>query len=94
MLFVQHIELVAPVEEGAEVSTFDVVGPVCESADFLGQARTLPTPKRVSNLETLQLPSNFLGLCNVLINTCQKSFENAAALRNLGNGLRFCRVMD
>lgn len=51
MLFVQHIELVAPVEEGAEVSTFDVVGPVCESADFLGQARTLPTPKRVSNLK-------------------------------------------
>ena len=51
MLFVQHIELVAPVEEGAEVSTFDIVGPVCESADFLGQARTLPTPKRVSLLK-------------------------------------------
>lgn len=46
----QHIELVAPVEEGAEVSTFDVVGPVCESADFLGQARTLPTPKRGDGL--------------------------------------------
>ena len=24
---------------------FDVVGPVCESADFLGKDRTLPTPK-------------------------------------------------
>lgn len=93
MLFVQHIELVAPVEEGAEVSTFDVVGPVCESADFLGQARTLPTPKRVINLEILQPPS-FLGLCNVLINTCQNHFENAVALRNLRNGLYFCRVMD
>jgi diaminopimelate decarboxylase len=28
------------------VKTFDVVGPVCESADFLGKERELPTPKR------------------------------------------------
>ncbi|CAM6127793.1 unnamed protein product [Calypogeia fissa] len=40
----QHIELVAPPSPGAEVQTFDVVGPVCESADFLGKARALPTP--------------------------------------------------
>ena len=26
------------------VDTFDVVGPVCESADFLGKERSLPTP--------------------------------------------------
>ena len=25
--------------------TFDIVGPVCESADFLGKDRTLATPK-------------------------------------------------
>ena len=25
--------------------TFDIVGPVCESADFLGKERRLPTPK-------------------------------------------------
>lgn len=25
--------------------TFDIVGPVCESADFLGKERTLATPK-------------------------------------------------
>ena len=27
-----------------EVRTYDVVGPVCESADFLGKQRDLPTP--------------------------------------------------
>lgn len=27
------------------IQVFDVVGPVCESADFLGLERTLPTPK-------------------------------------------------
>lgn len=33
----QHIELTAP--HTSEVQTFDVVGPVCESADFLGRDR-------------------------------------------------------
>ncbi|KAL2651506.1 hypothetical protein R1flu_019634 [Riccia fluitans] len=41
----QHIELVTPPPVGAEVHVFDVVGPVCESADFLGKDRELPTPK-------------------------------------------------
>ncbi|CAL5389853.1 unnamed protein product [Camellia sinensis] len=40
----QHIELVSPSSPGAGISTFDVVGPVCESADFLGKDRELPTP--------------------------------------------------
>lgn len=44
----QHIELVSPTPSDSEVSTFDVVGPVCESADFLGKNRELPTPPRVS----------------------------------------------
>ena len=39
----QHIELTAP-HPGAVEDTFDVVGPVCESADFLGKARRLATP--------------------------------------------------
>lgn len=34
----QHIELTAP-HTSAEVQKFDVVGPVCESADFLGKDR-------------------------------------------------------
>ncbi|KAL4459044.1 hypothetical protein ABPG75_013909 [Micractinium tetrahymenae] len=38
----QHIELTAP--HDSEVQTFDVVGPVCESADFLGKDRALATP--------------------------------------------------
>ncbi|KAF2301873.1 hypothetical protein GH714_030084 [Hevea brasiliensis] len=46
----QHIELVSPAPTNAEVSTFDVVGPVCESADFLGKDRELPTPAERAGL--------------------------------------------
>ncbi|CAL1383602.1 unnamed protein product [Linum trigynum] len=46
----QHIELVSPPPPNAEVSTFDVVGPVCESADFLGKERELPTPAKGAGL--------------------------------------------
>ena len=35
-------ELTAP--SSAPKQVFDVVGPVCESSDFLGLARELPTP--------------------------------------------------
>lgn len=38
----QHIELTAP--SSAPRQEFDIVGPICESADFLGKARDLPTP--------------------------------------------------
>lgn len=38
-----HIELAEP--STGEEKVFDVVGPVCESADFLGKARELRTPK-------------------------------------------------
>jgi diaminopimelate decarboxylase len=46
----QHIELVSPPSPGAEVATFDIVGPVCESADFLGKDRELPTPDEGAGL--------------------------------------------
>ncbi|KAG6432912.1 hypothetical protein SASPL_104502 [Salvia splendens] len=46
----QHIELVSPSTPNAEVSTFDIVGPVCESADFLGKDRELPTPTKGAGL--------------------------------------------
>lgn len=46
----QHIELVSPPPSDAQISTFDVVGPVCESADFLGKDRELPTPPRGAGL--------------------------------------------
>ncbi|PWA44053.1 pyridoxal-dependent decarboxylase family protein [Artemisia annua] len=46
----QHIELVSPSPPDATISTFDVVGPVCESADFLGKNRELPAPARGSGL--------------------------------------------
>ncbi|XP_010555051.1 PREDICTED: diaminopimelate decarboxylase 2, chloroplastic-like [Tarenaya hassleriana] len=46
----QHIELVSSPPHEAEVSTFDIVGPVCESADFLGKDRELPTPSKGAGL--------------------------------------------
>eukprot|EP00891_Asterochloris_glomerata_P008055 jgi/Astpho2/8055/fgenesh1_pm.00120_%23_4_t len=47
----QHIELTAP--GSGDVQTFDVVGPVCESADFLGKERQLPTPNAGDGLVVL-----------------------------------------
>lgn len=44
----QHIEFVEPVS--GEVQTYDVVGPVCESSDFLGKGRELPTPHEGAGL--------------------------------------------
>ena len=38
----QHIELTGSSTSGVEM--YDIVGPVCESADFLGKERMLPTP--------------------------------------------------
>ena len=51
--FSQHIELIAPPPPDADISTFDVVGPVCESADFLGKERELPTPAKVTKPLTI-----------------------------------------
>ncbi|GIL60438.1 hypothetical protein Vafri_15029 [Volvox africanus] len=39
----QHIELTKPSK--APTETFDVVGPICESGDYLGKDRLLPTPE-------------------------------------------------
>ncbi|EFJ40777.1 DAP decarboxylase [Volvox carteri f. nagariensis] len=39
----QHIELTKP--SNAPMETFDVVGPICESGDYLGKDRQLPTPQ-------------------------------------------------
>ena len=44
----QHIEFIEPVD--GKVETFDVVGPVCESADFLGKERKLRTPPEGTGL--------------------------------------------
>jgi len=44
----QHIELTAP--SSAPKQVFDIVGPVCESADFLGKERELPTPNKGDGL--------------------------------------------
>ena len=44
----QHIDFIEPVD--AEVEAYDVVGPVCESADFLGKDRSLRTPQEGTGL--------------------------------------------
>ena len=44
----QHIEFIEPVD--GKIETYDVVGPVCESADFLGKERKLPTPPEGTGL--------------------------------------------
>lgn len=44
----QHIEFIEPVE--GKMETFDIVGPVCESADFLGKERQLHTPSEGTGL--------------------------------------------
>ena len=44
----QHIQFIEPVDGALE--TYDIVGPVCESADFLGKARALPTPHEGAGL--------------------------------------------
>jgi len=44
----QHIELTEPA--GGPVAKYDVVGPVCESADFLGKDRELQAPAEGSTL--------------------------------------------
>jgi len=42
------IGLIAP--SSGELSKFDVVGPICESADFLGKDRMLPRPEEGSGV--------------------------------------------
>ena len=44
----QHIDFIEPID--GEVVDYDVVGPVCESADFLGKDRALPTPHEGAGL--------------------------------------------
>lgn len=51
----QHIELTAS-HPGVAEDTFDVVGPVCESADFLGKARRLATPSAGGKLKKFFFP--------------------------------------
>ena len=44
----QHIDFIEPVD--SEIEAYDVVGPVCESADFLGKDRSLQTPHEGAGL--------------------------------------------
>jgi len=39
-----HIEMAEPMTQKEDLQTYDIVGPVCESADFLGKDRKLQKP--------------------------------------------------
>ena len=61
LLDTQHIEIISPPTPKAKIQTFDVVGPVCESADFLGKDRELPTPEMVVSYRTIIITPNILA---------------------------------
>lgn len=46
-------QFIALTESGGKVDKFDIVGPVCESADFLGKERMLPTPHEGAGLAVM-----------------------------------------
>ena len=58
LLNTQHIELISPPAPKAKIQNFDVVAPVCESADFLGKDRELPTPEMVVSYRTIIITPN------------------------------------
>lgn len=46
-------QFISLTEPGGEVGKFDIVGPVCESADFLGKDRLLPRPAEGAGLAVM-----------------------------------------
>lgn len=46
-------QFISLTEPGGEVDKFDIVGPVCESADFLGKERSLPRPTEGTGLAVM-----------------------------------------
>jgi diaminopimelate decarboxylase len=52
-LYAAYHEILPLKETGSELEQVDVVGPVCESGDFLAKARTLPKLKRGDRLAVM-----------------------------------------
>lgn len=46
-------QFISLTEPGGQVGKFDIVGPVCESADFLGKERMLPRPSEGAGLAVM-----------------------------------------
>ena len=61
LLDTQHIELISPPAPKVKIQTFDVVGLVCESVDFLGKDRELPTLEMVVSYMTIIITPNILA---------------------------------
>eukprot|EP00898_Chlorokybus_atmophyticus_P002250 jgi/Chlat1/3025/Chrsp201S03274 len=61
----QHITLVSPAPDAKAVDTYDIVGPVCESADFLGKERKLPTPAEGQGLVVLDSGAYCMSMASI-----------------------------
>ena len=81
----QHIELTAPSD--APVQVFDIVGPVCESADYLGKDRALPTPKAGDGLVVMDSGA----YCMAMASTYNLKMRPAEYWVEGGNKLRKIR---
>lgn len=81
----QHIELANPTADGAETKTFDVVGPVCESADFLGKDRKLPVPNEGDTLVVFDAGAYCQAMSSVynLKLTCPEYWVEGQALTQI-----------
>lgn len=81
----QHIELSAPC--GGETQVFDVVGPVCESGDYLGKDRALPTPSAGDGLVVMDAG----GYCMAMASTYNLKMNPAEYWVEDGNKLKKIR---
>ncbi|KAI3436301.1 hypothetical protein D9Q98_002354 [Chlorella vulgaris] len=80
----QHIELTAP--HDTEVQKFDVVGPVCESADFLGKDRLLHTPKAGDGLVVMDAGAYCMSMAsnyNMKLAPAEYWVEQGSQLRQI-----------
>ena len=80
----QHIELTAPCD--GEVQVFDVVGPVCESGDYLGKERALPTPSAGDGLVVMDAGAYCMAMAstyNLKMNPAEYMVVNGTTLKKI-----------
>ena len=84
----QHIELTAPCDGAVQV--FDIVGPVCESGDYLGKDRPLPTPSGGDGLVVMDAGA----YCMAMASTYNLKMKPAEYWVEDGNKLRRIRKAE
>ncbi|KAH9301721.1 hypothetical protein KI387_013304, partial [Taxus chinensis] len=84
-----HIELVSLPPMDSSVSTFDIVGPVCESADFLGKNRDLPTPQKGAGLVVHDAGAYCMSMAssyNMKLRPAEYWVEDDGSIKKIRNG--------